>query len=85
MGRTVDVTIPVEPEAAERLAQPGERERIGQMVSRMLLSGPEDRLFRLIAEMKATAQARGLTDEILDEELAAWNAERREREAPPAA
>lgn len=80
MGRTVDVTIPVEPEAAERLAQPGERERIGQMVSRMLVPRREawaEELMQAIADLKAEARAAGLTDEMIDAELEAYNAERR--------
>lgn len=36
MGRTVDVTIPVEPEAAAALADARNREAVGRLVSRVL-------------------------------------------------
>jgi hypothetical protein len=66
MDKTVDVTIPVDPEAAAALA------------SRVLRphSGPSP-LAQAIAEMKADARAAGLTDADIDAELAAYNAERR--------
>jgi len=41
-------------------------------------------LFDAIDALKAEAHRRGLTDDIVDAELAAYNAERRERNAPPA-
>jgi hypothetical protein len=75
MDRTVDVTIPVEPEAADAR----NREAVGRLVSRVLKprSGPSA-LAQAIAEMKADAMAAGLTDADIDAELAAYNAERRD-------
>lgn len=80
MEKTVDVTIPVEPEAAAALANARNRAAIGRLVSRVLRpgSGPTP-LARAIAEMKADARAIGLSDSEIDAELAAYNAERRER------
>src|SRR5882762_8912890 len=80
MDRTVDVTIPVEPEAAAALADARNREAVGRLVSRVLRprSGPNP-LAEAIAEFKAEARAAGLTDEDIDAELAAYNAERRDR------
>jgi hypothetical protein len=80
MDRTVDVTIPVEPEAAAALADARNREAVGRLVSRVLRprSGPSP-LAEAIAEMKAAARAAGLTDADIDAELAAYNAERRDR------
>jgi hypothetical protein len=82
MDKTVDVTIPVEPEAAAALADERNRQAVGRMVSRVLRpgSGPTP-LARAIAEMKADAGAAGLTDADIDAELAAYNAERRSRGA----
>jgi hypothetical protein len=82
MDRTVDVTIPVEPEAAAALADTRNREAIGRLVSRVLRpgSGPTP-LARAIADMKADARSAGLTDADIDAELAAYNAERRNRGA----
>jgi len=80
MEKTVDVTIPVEPEAAAALADARNREAVGRLVSRVLrpAAGPTP-LARAIAEMKADARAAGLSDADIDAELAAYNAEQRER------
>jgi hypothetical protein len=76
MDRTVDIIIPVEPEAAAAFADARNREAVGRLVSRVLRprSGPSP-----LAEMKADARAAGLTDADIDAELAAYNAERRDR------
>ena len=78
MDNTVDVTIPVEPEAAATLADARNREAVGRLISRVLRprSGPSP-LAQAIAEMKADARAAGLTDAEIDAELTAYNAERR--------
>lgn len=79
MGSTVDVTIPVAPEIAATLSDPSKREEVGRLLGRILRPKPEtDPLIRALAELKEQAQAAGLTDEIIDEELAAYNAERRD-------
>jgi hypothetical protein len=80
MDKTVDVTIPVEPEAAAALADARNREAVGRLVSRVLRprSGPSP-LARAIAELKAEARAAGLSDADIDAELAGYNAERRDR------
>ncbi len=82
MDSTVDVTIPVEPEAAAALADARNREVMGRLVSRVLRprSGPSP-LAQAITEMKADARAAGLTDADIDGELAAYNAERRDPSA----
>ena len=80
MDKTVDVTIPVEPEVAAALVDPRSREAVGRLVSRVLRprAGPSP-LAEAIAELKADARAAGLTDADIDAELAAYNAERRDR------
>jgi hypothetical protein len=77
--RDVPVTLPVTPEAAELLRDAERARRIGKLVSDLLRpSTPEaDPLAALIAVVKADATASGLTDETIDAELAAYNAERR--------
>lgn len=77
---TVDVTIPVEPEAAAALADARNREAIGRLVSRVLRprAGPSA-LAQAIADLKADARKAGLTDADIDAELAAYNAESRTR------
>ncbi len=80
MSGTVEVTIPVEAEAAAALSDARNREAVGRLVSRVLRprSGPSP-LSRAITELKAEVRSAGLTDAEIDAELAAYNAERRER------
>jgi hypothetical protein len=82
MDSTIDVTIPVEPEAAAALADARNRAAVGRLVSRVLRprAGPSA-LAQAIAELKAEARKAGLTDVDVDAELAAYNAERRDRRA----
>lgn len=80
MDDTIDVSIPVTPEAAVALANARNREAIGRLISRVLnpRSGPSP-LAQAIAEVKAVARRSGLTDEDIDAELSAYNAERRDQ------
>ena len=76
----VDVTIPVEPEAAAALLDPRNREAIGRLVSRVLRPHPGPTpLAQALAELKADARTFGLTDADIDAELAAYNTEHRGR------
>lgn len=79
MDDTVDVTIPVEADAAAALAQDADRRAaVGRLVSLVLRPRPGgDPLLDAMDRLSAEAKARGLTPEILDEELAAHRAERR--------
>jgi hypothetical protein len=83
MDKTVDVMIPVEPAAAAALADARNRATVGRLVSRVLRpgSGPTP-LAQAIAEMKAAVRSSGLSDAEIDAELAAYNAEGRERDDP---
>jgi hypothetical protein len=78
VSKTVNVTIPVDADAAAALEDPRNRKAIGRLVSRVLRpgAGPTP-LVRAIAAMKAKARAAGLTDDEIDTELAAYNAKRR--------
>lgn len=80
MPKTVDITIPVEADAAAALGDARNREAVGRLVSRVLRphAGPNP-LAEAIAQLKAEARAAGLSDADIDAELAAYNAERRER------
>lgn len=75
---TVSVTIEVEPAAASALGDEATRARVGRLVSRMLRPPSVEGVGAAIAALKAEAHRRGLTDELVDEELAAYNAERRD-------
>ena len=79
MADTVMVQIPVSCEAASVLADEARREKVGKLVSNMLRPGgpADDPLKALIAELKREARAGSLTDEEVDTDLAAYNAERR--------
>ncbi len=79
MADAVMVEIPVTPEAAEALGDLARRERVGKLVSNMLRpqSPGDDPLASVFASIKSAAQADGLTDEEIEAELAAYNAERR--------
>ena len=83
MPGTVPVTIDVEPEFAAALEDPETCARAGRLVSRMLRQTEIDQLFAAMDALSDEARRRGLTDEILEAELAAHKAERRGR--PPAA
>ena len=82
MPDTVSVTIDVEPAAAAVLGDETKRAWVGRIVSRMLQPASVDRLFEVMDAISAEARRRGLTDEILEAELAAYNAERRDRPPP---
>jgi hypothetical protein len=78
MGNTVEVTIPVDVEAAQALKSPARREAAGRYLSGLLKGGrARDILEEAIAEAKREARTRGLTDEDIDAELEAWRAERK--------
>lgn len=80
MGKTVDVTIPVDADAAAALADVRNRDAVGRLVSRVLKphAGPSP-LAQAIAELKAEAHQAGLEDGEIDAELSAYNSERRDR------
>lgn len=83
MPDTVPVTIEVEPEVAAALADPATRARLERLVRRTLKpAGGVARLFTAMDALSEEARRRGLTDEFLEEELAAYNAERRDRPTP---
>ncbi|HVC60809.1 MAG TPA: hypothetical protein VND19_10665 [Acetobacteraceae bacterium] len=78
MGTLVEVSIPVDAEAAAALQDPLKRQALGRVISRWFQ--PENAKARLLDAMDrlaVDAKASGLTEEILNEELVAYNAERR--------
>jgi hypothetical protein len=78
MDTTVDVTLPVDAEAAKALDSPARRAAAGRYLSG-LLKGRRvpSALAEAIADAKREARASGLTDEDIDAELEAWRAERK--------
>lgn len=78
MDATVEVTLPLDAEAAKALNSPARREAAGRYLSSLLTGGRvRDVLAEAIADAKREARARGLTDEDIDAELEAWRAERK--------
>jgi hypothetical protein len=82
MPDTVPVTIEVEPEIAAALGDPLTRARLERLIRRTLRPAGVDALFAAMDALSDDARRRGLTDEILQAELAAYNAERRDPPAP---
>jgi hypothetical protein len=77
MSKTIDVTIPLDADAARALESPARREAVGRYLSELLKSGRLcDVLAEAIADAKREARASGLTDEEVDAELDAWRAGR---------
>lgn len=79
MGKMVKVELEVTEEAAEVLKDEGRRRSMGVLVSTMVLESPDDRWVRMsniLDRISAGARARGFTDEDVDRELEAYNAER---------
>jgi hypothetical protein len=77
MDDTINVTIPVDAEAARALESPARRRAVGRYLSELIMGGrARDVLVEAIAEAKHEAPASGLTDEDIDAELEAWRAER---------
>ena len=73
------MTIPVEPAAAAELGAARNREAMRRLISRVLRPRLGPPLARAIVELKAEARAAGLSNADIDAELAAYNAERRDR------
>lgn len=77
---TIDITIPVDARVAAELRDARTHNAVSRLVSRTLERQRQentDRLFAAMERLSADAEAKGLTDQILQDELAAYNAERR--------
>jgi hypothetical protein len=73
------IQIPVEPDTARALTDARRRIAVGRLVDRMVRPTREDDPLAAILEATArTVQEAGLTDDEVDAELAAYNAERRQ-------
>jgi hypothetical protein len=76
----VKVEIPIDEEAAKGLADPNRLEAVGRLVSHMLRpTTGHNPLATLLDATGRTAEQAGLTQEDIDQELAAWKAERTAR------
>jgi hypothetical protein len=78
LDTTVEVTLPVDAEAAKALNSPARREAAGRYLSGLLTGGRiHDVLADAITEAKREARASGLMDEDIDAELETWRGERK--------
>ena len=78
MDNMVEVTIPVDADAAQALRSPARRAAAGRHLSGLLKGGrARDLLAEAIGEAKEEAHTRGLTDGDIDAELKAWRVERK--------
>ena len=78
MNETTRIEIPVEIETARALIDARRREAVGRLVDQMVRPSPGgDPLAALLAVSARQVRESGLTDEDIDAELAAYNAERR--------
>ncbi len=77
MPGTVPVTINVDPDIAAALDDPAIRARLERLVRRTLRPAGVEQLFAAMHALSDEARRRGLTDEILEAELNAHNAEGR--------
>ena len=82
-ARTVPVTLELDPETAAALEDPATRARVERLIRRTVKPASIERLFEVMDAISVEAGRRGLTDEILESELEAYNAERRDPPRDP--
>lgn len=79
MPKTVTVELPVDEAAAEALKDADRRADMGRLVSQVVrLHSSPDPLAAALERTSNSAQQAGLSDDDIDAELAAYNAERRD-------
>jgi hypothetical protein len=77
MAEVVEVVIPLDADVAAMLTDARKRAAVGRIVSRIMLPQPgHDPLIEAMERLGADAQAKGLTPDVLAEELAAHKTER---------
>jgi hypothetical protein len=77
MNQSVKIEIPVGEATARALSDPRRLESVGRLVDRMVRPSADDPLAAILETTAAEAHAAGLTQEDIEVELAAYNAERR--------
>jgi hypothetical protein len=78
MGTTIDVTIPLDSDAARALENAARSAAAGRYLSGLIRGGrARDLIEEAIAEAKREARAKCLTDSEIDVELRAWRGEQR--------
>ena len=79
MNKVRTIQIPVEPDTAQALTDARRREAVGRLIDRMVRpTRDDDPLAAVLDTTASAAHEAGLTDEDVDSELAAYNAECRQ-------
>ena len=71
------IEVPVEEATAAALADARRLEAVGRLIDRLVRPGADDPLIALFERTAADAEKAGLTEDEINAELAAYNAERR--------
>jgi hypothetical protein len=77
MNETSRIEVPVEPATAAALSDARRLQAIGRLIDRLVRPGEDDPLRALLERTAADASEAGLTEEALQAELDAYNAEGR--------
>jgi len=79
MNQVTTIPIPVEAETAKALTDPRRLAAVGRLIDRMVHPvGGDDPLAAILEAIARDARKAGLTDQDIEAELAAYNAERRQ-------
>ena len=77
MSQVSKIEIPVEEATAAALTDTRRREAVGRLIDRLVRPGADDPLIALFDRMSDEANKAGLTEDDINAELSAYNAERR--------
>lgn len=78
MPDTMPVILDLDPETAAARVDPATRARVERLIRRTVKPASIARLFEVMDAISVEAERRGLSDESLEAELEAYNAERRD-------
>lgn len=79
MNQIATIPVPVEAETAKALTDPRRLAAVGRLIDRMVRpTSADDPLAAVLEASARAAQQAGLTDQDIEAELAAYNAERRQ-------
>lgn len=77
MNQMSKIEVPVEEATAAALSSARRLEAVGRLIDRLVRPGADDPLVALLERIAAEAHGAGLTEDEINAELAAYNAERR--------
>jgi hypothetical protein len=77
MNQVSKIEIPVEKATAAALSDVRRLEAVGRLIDRLVHPGADDPLIALFERTSAEAHKAGLTEDEINAELVAYNAERR--------